>query len=71
MKHNYPMKAVCLSVSLGFALAAVASGCSHTLAKTEQTKVHRDGSVTTKQEVVTQNADGTISKSESVRNSHP
>ena len=53
MKHYYSMKAVCLSVSLGFALAMVASGCSHTIAKTEQTKVHRDGSVTTKQEVVT------------------
>ena len=46
-------------------------GCAHTLSKTEETKVSSDGTVKTKEKTVTQNADGTVTRTESQKSSSP
>ena len=55
--------------ALGLSLLTI--GCSHTLSKTEETRVSSDGSVKSKEKTVTQNPDGSVTTTESRKTSSP
>jgi hypothetical protein len=55
--------------ALGLSFLAV--GCSHTLSKTEETRVSSDGSIKSKEKTVTQNPDGSVTTTESRKTSSP
>ena len=46
-------------------------GCERTISKTEETKVNSDGSVKTKEKTVTENPDGTTTKTETKKQTSP
>jgi len=70
MKQNLHVKLVTLAAL--FTLASpLMVGCGRTLSKTEETHVSRNGTVSTKEQVVTQNPDGTISRSETRKVDRP
>jgi hypothetical protein len=70
MKQNLHVKLVILAALCALASPLMA-GCAHTLSKTEETHVSRNGTVSTKEQVVTQNPDGTISRTESRKVDRP
>lgn len=53
------------------ALSLLTVGCSRTISKTEETRVGRDGTVQSKEKTVTQNPDGTITRTETRKTDRP
>jgi hypothetical protein len=45
-------------------LSFLTTGCARTLSRTEQTKVRSDGTMESKERTITENPDGTITKTE-------
>jgi len=70
MKHMKPSKLIILT-AMSALVSFLTVGCAHTLSKTEETKVSSDGTVKTKEKTVTQNADGTVTRTESQKSSSP
>jgi hypothetical protein len=70
MKHMKPGKLIILA-AMSALVSFLTVGCAHTLSKTEETKVSSDGTVKTKEKTVTQNADGTVTRTESQKSSSP
>ena len=48
-------------------LSLTVVGCSHTVSETKTTKVRSDGTMSSKETTVTQNADGTVTKKEETK----
>ena len=46
-------------------------GCARTISKTEETRVSRDGTVNTKEKTITENPDGTITRTETRKTDRP
>jgi hypothetical protein len=46
-------------------LILTAAGCSHTVSHTKEVKVRNNGTMRTSEETITQNPDGTVTRSES------
>ena len=55
--------------AVGFSLLTV--GCERTVSKTEDTHVSSDGTVKTKEKKVTENPDGTVTKTETKKTDKP
>ena len=68
MNHR---KLVTLAAMSALGLSFLTVGCGHTLSRTEETKVSSDGSVKTREKTVTENPDGTITKTETKKTSSP
>ena len=55
--------------ALGLSFLTV--GCERTVSQTEETKVKKDGTVETKEKIVTENPDGSTNKTEIKRTEKP
>jgi hypothetical protein len=66
---NY--KNMVLAVMSAAALSVLTIGCERTVSETEKTKVSDDGTVKTERETVTQNPDGTVTKTEQEKKTEP
>ena len=53
------------------AFSLLTAGCARTISKTEETRVSGTGAVTTKEKTITENPDGTISKTETRKTTRP
>ena len=69
MKHTNNRKLVTLAAMSVLACSLV--GCSHTISKTETTRVHSDGTVSSKEKTIRENPDGTITKTETRKTGTP
>jgi hypothetical protein len=67
---NHP-KLLTLAAIASLSISLLTVGCGHTLSKTQETHVSRDGTVRTSEKTVTENPDGTISRSETKKIDRP
>jgi hypothetical protein len=70
MKINQS-KLLTLTLMSAFAFSLLTAGCARTISRTEETRVSGSGAVTTKEKTITENPDGTISKTETRKTSRP
>jgi hypothetical protein len=61
MKHRKILALAAMS-ALGFSF--LTTGCEREVSRTEETKVKKDGTVESKEKVVSENPDGTTNKTE-------
>ena len=66
---NY--KSMVLAVMSAVALSVFTTGCDRTVSETEKTKVGADGTVKSERETVTQNPDGTVTRTEEEKKTEP
>jgi hypothetical protein len=52
-------------------LSFMTAGCARTISRTEQTKVRSDGTMESKERTITENPDGTITKTEKKTTERP
>jgi hypothetical protein len=71
MKHINQNKLINLAVMSALGLSFLTAGCAHTISKTEETRVSGNGTVTTKEKIITQNPDGTINQTETRKTTNP
>jgi hypothetical protein len=71
MKQKLKIKLMTCATMTVLAITCLTVGCARTLSKTEETHVSRNGTVSTKEQTVTQNPDGTISRSETHKVNRP
>ena len=71
MKQTIQNKLITLTAVSILSVSFLTVGCSRTLSKSEETRVSNDGTVNTKEKTVTQNSDGTITKTESKKTNRP
>jgi hypothetical protein len=71
MKNTINPKIVTLASLISIAASLLTVGCGHTLSKTQETHVSRDGTVRTSEKTVTENPDGSISRSETKKTDRP
>ena len=64
-------KLVILTAISGLAFSTLLVGCGREVSHTEDTHVSSDGSVKTKEKTVTENPDGTVTKSETKKTDKP
>jgi hypothetical protein len=60
-----------LTATSAFALALLTTGCQNTLYKSETQKVKSNGTVETKQRTITENPDGTITRTDEKKTTNP
>ena len=60
-----------MSVLSALGLSLFAVGCDRTVSHTETDRVHSNGSVSTKEKTVTEHPDGSVSKTETRKESNP
>jgi hypothetical protein len=65
MNHT---RLITLAAMSALGLTLLTTGCGRTLSKTEETHVRRDGTVSTREKTVTENPDGTVTKTETRKN---
>lgn len=58
-------KLTCALLAAAFTAGPLLVGCDDTVSKTSETKVKDDGTVVKKEQKVTENADGSVTKTES------
>jgi len=68
MKHR---KLVTLATMAALGLSFLTVGCEREVSRTEDTKVKSDGTVESKEKKVTENPDGTITRTETRRIERP
>jgi hypothetical protein len=68
MNHQ---KLLAMAAISALGLSFLTIGCSHTVSKTEETRVSIDGTVRSKEKTVTQNPDGSVTTTESRKTSPP
>lgn len=61
---------LCAAIA-GLAFSLSLGGCARELSHTESTKVHSDGTVTTKETSVKQSPDGSVTKTEESKTTRP
>ena len=71
MKNPNNPKIITWAAIATLTLSLLTVGCGHTLSKTRETHVSRDGTVRTSEKTVTENPDGTISRSETKKVDRP
>jgi hypothetical protein len=71
MKLLLRVKLVCLAVIAGLSLSLLTAGCERTISKTEDTHVSSDGTVKSKEKTVSENPDGTVTKTETKKTEKP
>ena len=71
MKHKNHCKLLTLAATLALGFSFLMTGCEREVSRTEETKVKKDGTVESKEKVVTQNPDGTTNKTEIKRTEKP
>jgi hypothetical protein len=64
-------KLVILAAICGLASSTLLVGCGREVSHTEDTHVTSDGSVKTKEKTVTENPDGTVTKTETKKTDKP
>jgi hypothetical protein len=64
-------KLVILAAICGLASSTLLIGCGREVSHTEDTHVSSDGSVKTKEKTVTENPDGTVTKTETKKTDKP
>jgi len=60
-----------LAATSAFALSLLTTGCQNTLYKSETQKVKSNGAVETKQRTITENPDGTITRTDEKTTTNP
>jgi hypothetical protein len=60
----------CLAAAV-LALSFLSVGCDRQVSKSKRTSVDRDGTVKSQEKVVTQSADGTVTKTEESKTTEP
>jgi hypothetical protein len=73
MKHIHQIKHMTVAAMSVAALTVtfLATGCAHTISKTEETHVSGNGTVRQTEKTVTQNPDGTINQTEVRKTTRP
>jgi hypothetical protein len=64
-------KMVILGVMSALGLSFLTVGCERTVSRTEESKVKNDGTVESKEKKVTENPDGTVTRTETKRTDKP
>ena len=67
----FPMKQIKLLVLVALGSSLFITGCDRTVSKTEETKVKSDGTVESKEKKVTENPDGSVTKTETKKTDKP
>ncbi len=71
MKHMKNRKFATVAIMSAFVFSLLAAGCARTVSRTETTRVSSSGTVKSKQETVTENPDGTVTKRETSKTIRP
>jgi hypothetical protein len=71
MKQNKHRKVLASTAIVALGLSVLTVGCEREVAHTEDTKVKSDGTVQTKEKTVTENPDGTVTKTETKKTDKP
>ena len=71
MKHINYRRLLTLTALPVIGLSLLTAGCERTVSKTEDTHVSSDGTVKTKEKKVTENPDGTVTKTETKKEDKP
>jgi hypothetical protein len=71
MKHMKHRKLVTVAAITALGLSFLTVGCERTISKTEETKVKNDGTVESKEKKVTENPDGSVTKTETKKTDKP
>jgi hypothetical protein len=71
MKLKNHRKLLALAAMSALGLSFLTAGCEREVSRTEETKVKKDGTVESKEKVVTENPDGTTNKTEIKRAEKP
>jgi len=71
MKHGNNRQLVVLALMSAAGLSLLTAGCGRTVSKTEESHVSSDGTVKTKEKTVTENPDGTVTKTETKKTDKP
>jgi hypothetical protein len=71
MKLLRRVNILCLTLIAGLGVSLLTAGCGRTISKTEDTHVSSDGTVKSKDKTVTENPDGTITKTETKKTEKP
>ena len=71
MKHINQRKLINIAVLSVLGLSFLTAGCARTISRTEETHVSGNGTVSTREKVVTQNPDGTINQTETRKTTRP
>jgi hypothetical protein len=71
MKQNKHRKVLASTAIVALGLSVLTVGCEREVAHTEDTKVKSDGTAQTKEKTVTENPDGTVTKTETKKTDKP
>ena len=71
MKRNSYCKLLTLAAISVLGLSFLTTGCEREVSRTEDTRVKKDGTVESKEKVVTENPDGTTNKTEIKKTEKP
>ena len=71
MKTHKNARVVTFAATSALGLSLLTVGCGREVAHTEDTKVKSDGTVQTKEKTVTENPDGTVTKTETKKTDKP
>ena len=71
MKKMNAIKLITLSGMLAVGVTCLTAGCARTVSKTQETHVSPTGRVTTTEQTVTENPDGTLNQSKSRKTINP
>ena len=71
MKHKSHCKLLTLAAMSALGFSFLTAGCEREVSRTEDVKVKKDGTVESKEKVVTENPDGTTNKTEIKKTEKP
>ena len=71
MKHMNHRKLITTAAMAALGLSFLTVGCEREISRTEDTKVKSDGTVESKEKKVTENPDGSVTKTETKKTEKP